>query len=126
PLALLVWFRGERLPSERRLWLQSAVIAALFNAVPWTLFAFGEQHTSSIVAGLWNATTPLWVLLISLIAFQEERPTISRSMGLGIGFSGAATLLGPSRGLGSRQLTGHVPCGCAALCYGGGCHYTRR
>jgi drug/metabolite transporter (DMT)-like permease len=125
-LLLLVALRRERLPASRSLWLHCAVAAVLFNAAPWVLFAYGEQHTSSIVAGLWNATTPLWVLLFSLAAFSEERPTRSRAVGLGLGFVGVAMLLGPWRGLGGGQLSGHLACAGAALCYGLGFLYTRR
>ena len=125
-LALLAAARRERLPADRRLWLHSAVAAIMFNAVPWTLFAYGEQHTSSIVAGLWNATTPLWVLIVSLVVFDEERPTRQRVVGLVVGFVGVAILLGPWRGLGGGQLVGHVCCAAAALCYGFGFPYTRR
>jgi drug/metabolite transporter (DMT)-like permease len=125
-LVLLVALRRERPPSDPRVWLHSVVMAVLFNAVPWTLFAYGEQHTSSIVAGLWNATTPLWVLVVSLVAFAEERPTRARVAGLVVGFAGVATLLGPWRGLGGGQLVGHLCCAGAAVCYGLGFPYTRR
>lgn len=67
-LVVLVALRRERLPADRWLWLHCAAVALVFNSIPWTLFAYGEQHTSSIVAGLWNATTPLWVELIALAA----------------------------------------------------------
>jgi drug/metabolite transporter (DMT)-like permease len=125
-LAVLVLARGERFPADRKLWLHSAVAAVLFNAAPFTLFAFGEQHTSSIVAGLWNATTPLWVLVILLVAFGEERPTRSRLIGISAGFAGALILLGPWRGFGGGALVGQLACAGAALCYGLGFPYTRR
>jgi drug/metabolite transporter (DMT)-like permease len=122
----LVMVRRERLPADRRLWLHCLVAAALFNAAPFTLFAFGEKHVSSIFAGLWNATTPLWVLVVLLIAFPEERPTRGRRVGMAIGFAGVAVLLGPWRGLGGGTLIGHVACAGAAMCYGLGFPYTRR
>ncbi|HEY2437144.1 MAG TPA: DMT family transporter [Solirubrobacteraceae bacterium] len=125
-LLALVYLRHERLPRDRRVWMHSAVIAALFCSVPWTLFAYGEQHTSSIVAGLWNATTPLWVLALTLAGFGDERATATRTTGLGMGFIGVALLLGPWRGLGGGQLIGHLACGAAAFCYAVGFHYTRR
>jgi drug/metabolite transporter (DMT)-like permease len=125
-LLLLVLVRRERLPSQRRVWLHCAVAALLFNAIPWTLFAYGEHHASSIVAGLWNATTPLWVLIISLAAFGEGRPSAHRVAGLLIGFAGVAMLLGPWRGFGGGQLVGNLACAGAALCYGIGFPYTRR
>jgi drug/metabolite transporter (DMT)-like permease len=125
-LAVLVALRGERFPTDRRLWLHCVVAAVLFNAVPFTLFAFGEQHTSSIVAGLWNSTTPLWVMVVLLAAFPEERPTRGRVVGISVGFVGAIVLLGPWRGLPSGALIGQLACAGAAACYGLGFPYTRR
>lgn len=125
-LALLMVLRSERLPTDRKLWLHCLVASALFNAAPFTLFAFGEQHTSSIVAGLWNATTPLWVLVILVAGFPEERPTRGRLVGISVGFVGALVLLGPWRSLGSGALLGQLACAGAALCYGLGFPYTRR
>jgi drug/metabolite transporter (DMT)-like permease len=125
-LALVVALRRERFPAETRLWLHCAVAALLFNSVPWTLFAYGEQHASSIIAGLWNATTPLWTFLIGVTIFREDRPSRAQAVGLVIGFLGVATLLGPWRGFGAVQLIGHVACGLAALSYGFAFHYTRR
>src|SRR5437764_14514247 len=125
-LLVLVALRKERLVADRRVWFHCAVLALLFNAVPWTLFAYGEKHTSSIVAGLWNATTPLWVLIVSLAAFGEQQPTGERVAGLLIGFAGVATLLGPWRGFGGGQLEGHLACAGAALGSGIGVPSTRR
>jgi drug/metabolite transporter (DMT)-like permease len=125
-LIVLMLVRRERFPRDRRLWLHCAVAALSFNTISWTLIAFGEQHISSIVAGLWNATTPLWVLIVTLLAFGEEQPTRVRIAGLLIGFMGVAILLGPWRGLGGGQLVGHLACAGAALCYGLGFPYTRR
>lgn len=125
-LLLLVRLRRERLPADRRLWLHCATLAVFFNAAPFTLFAYGEKHVSSIFAGLWNATTPLWVLGISLLAFPEEHPTAGRVAGLAIGFLGVVVLLGPWRGLGGGELLGHLACAGAAACYGLGFPYTRR
>lgn len=125
-LVLLVGLRKERLPADRKVWFHCAVLALLFNAVPWTLFAYGEKHTSSIIAGLWNATTPLWVLVVSLSVFGGDRPRASRLVGLLLGFAGVALLLGPWRGFGGGQLTGHLCCAGAALCYGFGFPYFRR
>ncbi len=125
-LVVMVVLRRERLPTDRRLWLHCLVAAALFNAAPFTLFAFGEKHVSSILAGMWNATTPLWVLIVLLAAFPEERPSRGRLAGIVVGFVGVAVLLGPWRGLGGGALTGHLACAGAALCYGLGFPYTRR
>jgi drug/metabolite transporter (DMT)-like permease len=125
-LLLLVRLSGERLVREPRLWGHLAVMALIFNAVPWTLIAFGEDHISSVLAGLWNATTPLWTLLVSLVAFPEQRPTPGVIAGLGVGFLGVLLLLGPWRALGAGALIGELAAAGAAFCYGLGFPYTRR
>jgi drug/metabolite transporter (DMT)-like permease len=124
-LAILAW-RRERLPSDARLWGHLAVCAVLFNAVPFTLFAFGETKVSSVIAGLWNATTPLWVLVVVLLALPEEHVDRRRMAGLALGFVGVVGVLGPWRGLGGDELVGHLACAGAALCYGLGFPYVRR
>jgi drug/metabolite transporter (DMT)-like permease len=118
--------RRERLPSGRRIWGHLAVCAVLFNAVPFTLFAFGETKVPSVVAGLWNATTPLWTLIVVLVALPEEHVDRRKVAGLLLGFAGVAGVLGPWRGLGGDALIGHLACFGAALCYGLGFPYVRR
>jgi drug/metabolite transporter (DMT)-like permease len=125
-LVVLMLVRRERFPTDRRVWAHCAVAALSFNTISWTLFAYGEQHITSIMAGLWNATTPLWVLILGVAVFRAERPTGGRVAGLIIGFVGVATLLGPWRGFGGGQLLGHLACAGAAACYGVGFPYTRR
>lgn len=124
-LAILAW-RGERLPRGRATWRRLVVVAALMNAVPFTLFAFGEQHISSVLAGLWNATTPLMTLVAVLALLPDERPDRRRITGLAAGFAGVACVLGPWQGLGGDALLGQLACAAAAGCYGLGLTFTRR
>jgi drug/metabolite transporter (DMT)-like permease len=124
-LLLLVALRRERLPRGRKVWIHLFVIAVLFNSVPFALFAFGETKVSSVVAGIWNGTTPLNTLLVVLAVLPEERPTRQRVLGLLVGFAGVLVVLGPWTGLGGR-LVGNLACFGAAACYGLGFPYTRR
>jgi drug/metabolite transporter (DMT)-like permease len=116
----------QRIPRDRGLWAHLAVVALLLNVGPFTLFAYGEQHVSSIVAGIWNGTTPLLVLMASMALLPGERPTRQRTAGLLVGFLGVLVVLGPWRGLGSGEAIGHLACLAAACCYGLGFPYTRR
>ncbi len=125
-LVLLSIAVKESLRFSLRTWLHLLVAAALFNAVPFSLFAFGEKHVSSVVAGMWNASAPLWVMCTALAAFPEEHPNRGRVIGLIVGFAGVAMLLGPWRGLGHGQLEGHLACAGGAICYGIAFPYTRR
>jgi drug/metabolite transporter (DMT)-like permease len=114
------------LPRGRGVWLHLAFVALVGNATPFTLFAYGETRISSVLAGLWNATTPLLVLLVATFMLPEERPTRRRVASLFVGFAGVVLVLGPWRGLGSSELLGQLMCLGAATCYGIAFPYTRR
>lgn len=118
--------RRESLPRDPRVWGHLAVVALLANVVPFSLFAAGEQHISSVLAGLWNATTPLFTLAVVTVALPEERPTLDRVLGLVVGFLGVVVVLGPWRGAGGSELAGQLMCLGAAVGYGLAFPYLRR
>ncbi|MEO3747167.1 DMT family transporter [Plantactinospora sp. B5E13] len=116
----------DRLPRDPKLWLHLTVFAAIGIAVPFTLFGYGEQRVSSMLAGIWNATTPLIVLPLAVLVFRTERMTLRRSVGLGLGFVGVLVVLGVWQGLGGAQFTGQLMCFGAAACYGVSIPYQKR
>jgi drug/metabolite transporter (DMT)-like permease len=124
-LAVLVLTR-DRLPRDPRLWAHLAVVAAVSSALPFTLFGYGEQRVSSVLAGIWNATTPLIALPMAVVAFRIEKMTGRRAAGVVVGFLGVLVLLGVWRGVGGAELTGQLMCFAAAACYGFGVPYQRR
>jgi drug/metabolite transporter (DMT)-like permease len=115
-----------RLPRDARLWGHLAVIALIGNVIPFTLFGYGEQRISSILAGIWNATTPLMVLIVAMVLLPEERPTRAKIAGLAVGFAGVLVLLGVWRGVGQAELVGQLLCAAAAAGYGIAIPYSRR
>jgi drug/metabolite transporter (DMT)-like permease len=117
---------GGRLPRGALAWRHLAIVALIGNATPFTLFAYGETRISSVLAGLWNATTPLLVLLVATFMLPDERPSGRRVAGLVAGFAGVVMVLGPWRGLGGSELLGQLMCLGAATCYGVAFPYTRR
>jgi drug/metabolite transporter (DMT)-like permease len=126
--ALLVFAAITRtpLPRNRRTWAHLAVVGALLNAVPFTLFAYGQQYVPSVLAGIINAATPLATLLVILVAFPEERPTRDRVTGLTVGFVGLCVVIGAWRGITGGQWTGVLACLAAIGCYGVAFPYARR
>jgi drug/metabolite transporter (DMT)-like permease len=90
---LLVLARGQRWPRDRTTWRHLLVAAFFCNALPFALLAVGEQTVDSGVAGVLNATTPLWSLLIG--AKGGLRP--HRVAGLLVGFAGVLLIFAPWR-----------------------------
>jgi drug/metabolite transporter (DMT)-like permease len=125
-LLVILAAQGERLPAGPRLWGQLAIAAILLNVAPFTLFAYGERHVSSVLAGIWNATVPLFTFPVAILALADERATARRLAGLGIGFVGVLIVLGVWRGVGATSLTGNLLCLGAAASYGLGFPYARR
>lgn len=102
------------------------VLALCLNSAPGVLFAFGETRISSILAAILNATTPLTTLLMTLLAFREQRPSRAQQVGLLLGFSGVLIVLGVWRGVGSNEFLGVLACLLAVTGYGISFPYTRR
>lgn len=125
-LLVVILVTRDRLPRDPRLWGHLAVVAAVANAVPFTLFGYGEERISSVLAGIWNATTPLIALPVAVLVFHTERMTARRAVGVGLGFLGVLVVLGVWRGVGGAGLTGQLMCFGAAACYGLGIPYQRK
>ncbi len=125
-LAAAMAVKRQRLPRGARTWGHLAVAAFLLNALPFSLFAYAELTIPSTLAGICNATSPLWGMVLSLVALSEDRPTRVRFAGLGLGFIGVLTVLGAWEGFHGLDVTGTVTALLASLSYPVGWIYVRR
>lgn len=125
-LAAAMAVKRERLPRGARTWGHLTVAAFLLNALPFSLFAYSELTIPSTLAGICNATSPLWGMALSLVALSEDRPTRRRVAGLGIGFLGVLTVLGVWQGFHGLDATGTLMALLASLSYPIGWIYVRR
>lgn len=125
-LAAAMAVRRERLPRGARTWAHLTVAALLLNALPFSLFAYAELTIPSTLAGICNATSPLWGMALSLVALSEDRPTRVRVAGLGLGFLGVLTVLGAWQGFHGLDATGTALALLASLSYPVGWIYVRR
>ncbi|MEV7288417.1 DMT family transporter [Streptomyces sp. NPDC093252] len=125
-LAVAMAVKRERLPRGARTWAHLTVAALLLNALPFSLFAYAELTIPSTLAGICNATSPLWGMALSLVALSEDRPTRVRVAGLGIGFLGVLTVLGAWQGFSGLDVTGTALALLASLSYAVGWIYVRR
>ena len=78
----------------------------LNNAVPCSLIVWGQSHIPSGLSAVFNATTPLWAVLLAHFLTDNEKLTPTRLAGLLAGLAGVAAMIGPAalRSLGSDVL----------------------
>jgi drug/metabolite transporter (DMT)-like permease len=105
-----------RLPKDRVTWVKMLVPALFGTALPFTLFAVGERSVDSGVAGVLNATTPLWALLITLLIGTERDLGAVRTIGLLLGFGGTLLIFAPWHAAGLASW-GALACLLAAISY---------
>jgi drug/metabolite transporter (DMT)-like permease len=88
---------GRRLPRDRATWGHIVVAAFFCNALPFAMFSVGQQTIDSGVAGVLNATTPLWSLVIGVAIGSERGLRPVRLAGLLLGFTGVVLIFAPWR-----------------------------
>jgi drug/metabolite transporter (DMT)-like permease len=110
-----------------RIWQHLAVVALVQNAVPFFLFAWGEQYIDSALAAILNGTTPLFTLLLAHVFTSDDRMTPTKVVGTLVGFGGLLILIGPSLLAGVQATTlGLLAVTLASACYGVAIIYSRR
>ena len=80
-------FRKEDIPAF-------LIVALLGNSIPYLLFPIAVEHVPSGVVGIINSMTPLFTLLVGLIAFGRALRWV-RALGVAVGFIGALILINP-------------------------------
>jgi drug/metabolite transporter (DMT)-like permease len=86
-----------RLPVPRRwsLWGAFLVMGLLNNVIPFSLMAWGQLHIESGLTSILNATTAIFGVLVAAFVFADERLTLRKGIGVGLGFIGVVTAIGP-------------------------------
>ncbi|MGZ3562104.1 MAG: DMT family transporter [Vulcanimicrobiaceae bacterium] len=128
-LALLafVHFTGRRMPRSPSVWLAFLVMGALNNAIPFSLIVFGETRLDSGLAAIFNATTPMFTILLAHAFTSDERLTPNKVLGIALGLLGVIVLTGLQAVHGVNLASiAQVACLGAAFAYGCAGIYGRR
>lgn len=96
------------------------------NVVPGVLFALAETRTTSILAGIINALTPLTTLFFVMVVFRDEPISRRELVGLAVGIVGVLLVLGVWRGLGANPWWAVGALMLSVTLYGVAFPYTRR
>jgi len=124
---LFLKVRGEPLGLPRQVWGSILLLALLNNALPFTLFGWGQTHIASGLAAILNATTPIWGVIVAHFLTHDERMSPRKIGGVLLGFAGVATMIGPTllSSLGTSALA-QLACVTAALSYALAAVWARR
>ncbi len=124
---LFLKLSGGRLGLPREVWGSILLLALLNNALPFTLFGWGQTHIASGLASILNATTPIWGVLVAHLFTDDERMTPRKVAGVALGFAGVAVMIGPTllANVGSDALA-QLACIAASLSYAVAAVWARR
>ena len=96
------------------------------SAIPFSLFSYAQQSTTSILAAIIGASTPMFTLLAILVIYKTEKITSNILVGLSIGLVGVAITLGVWQGLGANDPLAIAALLMATVSYGIGGPYIRK
>lgn len=118
-LHLVLRIAGERFPLAPATLAAFLAMGILNNAIPFTLFSWGQQHIASALAAIFNATTPLFTVILANLMTRDEKLTLGRGLGVVVGFAGVVVMVGPKLlGGVDASLLASLACLGAALSYG--------
>lgn len=126
-LTALVLIRGDCWPSDARTW-GMLLVQAFFNGIgAWTLLAWGQQHIDSGLASVLNSTSPIFVVLITLLILRNGTIGPRATFGAFLGLGGVILMMGVGvlDGLG-REIAGQAAALASAALYACAALYGRR
>lgn len=98
-LGALVLLRREHLTRSLRVWGHLLVLGLTFCVIPFLLFSWAQQHVSSGVASIFNATTPIMTAIMAWLVFRVERLKALQVVGIGVGILGVIVIIAPWQGI---------------------------
>lgn len=126
-LGLFVLVRRDRLPRRLAVWGHMTVLAVSFCVVPFLLFSWAQQHVTSGLASIYNATTPIMTAVMAGLLFRVERLKTVQIGGIVLGILGVVVIIAPWQGLDfSQGLVAQFAILGATACYGFSLAYMRR
>lgn len=123
PIALALHAHLPRTPAE---WWPFLVQAVINSVIPFSLIIYGQHYIASGLAGVLNATTPLFTLILARVVAGEAL-TPNKTAGVLLGIAGVAILIGPDAfSVNAASLLGMLCLLGAALSYGVSALWMRR
>jgi drug/metabolite transporter (DMT)-like permease len=114
----------------RRHWKPVLFVGVLNSGIPFALYAFAVMHITTGFSSILNATVPLFGALVAWI-WLGDKPSLSRTVGLAIGFGGVLLLAGGQASFkpnasGIAPVWAVLACLTATTCYALAASFTKK
>ena len=127
-LVLLVIMRiiNSPLPNTWKEWSPFFFLAAMNQAFPFALTAWGQIYIEGGLASILLSVMPLFTMVLAFFFTEDEKLTAAKIAGIGLGLAGIIILIGPGalQGIGANILA-QLAIVAAALMYAIGATYIR-
>lgn len=96
-LALHIYLvsRGINFWDYRQHALGFAGLGLLNNVIPFSLLFIGQTALGAGLASIFNATTPIWTVILATILTADEKVTPAKLGGIILGIAGIIVMIGP-------------------------------
>ncbi|EJN04133.1 DMT family transporter [Phyllobacterium sp. YR531] len=96
-LALHVYLagRGIKFWDYRQHAIGFAGLGLLNNVIPFSLLFIGQTALGAGLASIFNATTPIWTVILATILTADEKVTPAKLGGIILGIAGIVVMIGP-------------------------------
>jgi drug/metabolite transporter (DMT)-like permease len=126
-LMVILRMRDEASPFAKGTILAFFVMGLLNNLMPFSLLFWAQTKIPSGLASIFNATTPIFSIIVAHFLLADERMATNKAIGITFGFSGVVVLLGSQALHGTTfAFLGMLACLGAALSYGFASVFGRR
>jgi drug/metabolite transporter (DMT)-like permease len=124
---VFIFITRRKIPNDRALLAKIALVGITNTAIPFLLITWGENTIDSGLAGVLDATAPLFSLIIAHWALEDDKISLGKILGLITGFAGVVILA--MRGADpnhANPIAGQLAVIVASVFYGGSAVYIRR
>ncbi len=90
---------------DLKLWGMFFLMGTLNNVIPFLGITYAQESITASLASLFNATTPIFIGVLAHFLTKDEKLSLSKSVGILIGFIGMVILLLP-KGFGNFETAG--------------------
>lgn len=104
-LYLVLRLSGGNLPRPGRIWIPLAIVALFQTALPFVLLSWAEQYIDSALAAILNGLTPLFTILLAHLLTADDKLTLAKAIGIGLGLIGVLFFVAPSLEAGMQAPT---------------------